>query len=40
MTATPATADAATLRQRGLDLLEALHGGHVGAAMVGEMAEI
>jgi 4-carboxymuconolactone decarboxylase len=29
-----------TLRRRGLDLLERLHGGHAGAAMVAEMQQI
>jgi 4-carboxymuconolactone decarboxylase len=28
------------LRQRGLEVLERLHGGHAGAAMVAELAEI
>ena len=32
--------DSDTLRQRGLELLERLHGGHAGEAMVAEMADI
>ena len=32
--------DTATLRRRGLELLEQLHGGHAGEAMVAEMAEV
>ena len=32
--------DANSLRRRGLELLEQLHGGHAGAAMVAEMQEI
>jgi 4-carboxymuconolactone decarboxylase len=36
----PTPADAGTLRRRGLELLERLHGGHSGEAIVNEMSEI
>ena len=32
--------DSDTMRERGLELLERLHGGHAGEAMVAEMANI
>ena len=32
--------DTETLRRRGLELLEQLHGGHAGEAMVAEMSDI
>jgi 4-carboxymuconolactone decarboxylase len=40
MTDTQTLANPAALRQRGLQLLEQLHGGHAGAAMVAEMKDI
>lgn len=37
---TPALPDPVIVRQRGLELLEQLHGGHAGEAMMAEMADI
>jgi 4-carboxymuconolactone decarboxylase len=40
MSETHTPAETASLRQRGQELLEQLHGGHAGAAMVAEMKDI
>lgn len=39
-TLTNSLSDGVALRRRGLELLEQLHGGHAGEAMVGEMADV
>ena len=40
MTLTSTLGDSATLRRNGLALLQQLHGGHAGEAMVAEMADL